>query len=264
MKYVKELRARLIRVTTVLAIMTTFCMTLSIHIHTLYFGNYKIVLPYVNINPLNNIAIQTIHTMKSNLLPTNVALIQTEPTEALFAEINVALLLGLTLVMPLIIWELIAFVSPALYRYEKKTLKIILVPAITLFAIGCLFSYFYVIPYLLNFLYYYGNSMNISSFFSVQEFAPFVMQFMIAFGLSFQLPIIMWAITASALVEPKFWRDNLKYAVLLFVIFGAVITPDGSGITMWFVAGPMLILYLGGMMISERKNIMSSTIKKPY
>jgi sec-independent protein translocase protein TatC len=77
------------------------------------------------------------------------------------------------------------------------------------------------------------------------------MQFLLVFGLSYQLPIVMYAITQFKIVKPMFWRDNLRHVIILVVIFAAVITPDGSGITMWFVAGPMLLLYLVGMMFTK-------------
>jgi sec-independent protein translocase protein TatC len=79
------------------------------------------------------------------------------------------------------------------------------------------------------------------------------MNLLIAFGLSYQLPIIMWATTVSEMVEPRFWRDNLRYVIIIIAIFSAIITPDGSGITMWFIAGPMLLLYMLGILLIERK-----------
>jgi sec-independent protein translocase protein TatC len=60
----------------------------------------------------------------------------------------------------------------------------------------------------------------------------------------------MRAITQFKLVKPIFWRNNLRYVIIIIVMFAAVITPDGSGITMLFVAAPMLLLYLLGMMIT--------------
>jgi len=126
-------------------------------------------------------------------------------------------------------------------------------PAVGLFAIGCLFSYFVIIPYTLGFLYKYGESIGVSTFFNVSEFIPFVMQLLIAFGFSYQFPLTMWAITLVNIVEPKFWRNNLRYIIIILVIFSALVTPDGSGITMWFVAGPMLLLYLLGMLFIEWK-----------
>jgi sec-independent protein translocase protein TatC len=156
--------------------------------------------------------------------------------------------------MPLIMMEISWFIGPGLYPYEKKRAKKIAMPAILLFITGCIFSYIVVIPYVLNFLYVYGQSIGATTFFDVEEFVPFVVQFFIAFGLSFQLPIIMWIVTVSQIVNFKFWRDNLRYAVLLAAVFGAIITPDGSGVTMWFITSPILLLYVIGMLIIERKN----------
>jgi sec-independent protein translocase protein TatC len=102
-------------------------------------------------------------------------------------------------------------------------------------------------------LYKYGESIGVSTFFNVSQFIPFVMQLLIAFGFSYQFPLIMWAFTLFNIVEPKFWRNNLRYVIIILVIFSAIITPDGSGITMWFVAGPMLLLYLLGMFFIEWK-----------
>ncbi len=62
----------------------------------------------------------------------------------------------------------------------------------------------------------------------------------------------MWGLTISGFIQPKFWRKNLRYVIIILVIFGAFVTPDGSGITMWFVAGPMILLYLVGVIVIER------------
>jgi sec-independent protein translocase protein TatC len=63
----------------------------------------------------------------------------------------------------------------------------------------------------------------------------------------------MYAISLTDVIEPKFWRHNFRYAIIILVIFGALITPDGSGLTMWLVAGPMIALYLAGMLVIERR-----------
>jgi sec-independent protein translocase protein TatC len=63
----------------------------------------------------------------------------------------------------------------------------------------------------------------------------------------------MYGISLTDAISPRFWRDNLRYAVIILVVFGAIITPDGSGVTMWFVAGPMLGLYLIGMFAVESR-----------
>jgi sec-independent protein translocase protein TatC len=80
-----------------------------------------------------------------------------------------------------------------------------------------------------------------------------VLQFFLGFGIAFQLPIVMYGISLTGAISPSFWRVNFRYAALLLVIFGALITPDGIGVTMWFIAIPMVLLYLAGMLIVERR-----------
>ncbi len=71
----------------------------------------------------------------------------------------------------------------------------------------------------------------------------------------------MYATTVSGMADAKFWRKNIRYAIIIIVIFGAVITPDGSGVTMWFIAGPMIALYIIGMVFIERKERKVGTLK---
>ena len=247
--YLQEIRIRIIRIVLAVVLVTILCMILTINMFD--FNGYKIPFPYPD--PSNNIAIQVIITMKENLLPENVTLIQVAPGQAFFAQIYVAVILGIIMTMPFIVREFVAFIGPGLYQHEKATVKKVTIYAIGLFAIGSLFSYFIVVPYILEFLYIYGESIGISTFFEITEFIPFVMHLLIAFGLAYQLPIIMWASTVSEMVEPRFWRNNLRYFIIIIAIFSAIITPDGSGVTMWFIAGPMLLLYVLGILLIERK-----------
>ena len=85
------------------------------------------------------------------------------------------------------------------------------------------------------------------------------MQFFLGFEIAFQLPILMYGISLTDTISPRFWRANFRYAVLILVIFGALITPDGSGVTMWFVSIPMLVLYLAGMIIVEKRAAASAS-----
>jgi sec-independent protein translocase protein TatC len=71
----------------------------------------------------------------------------------------------------------------------------------------------------------------------------------------------MYATTVSGMTDTKFWRKNIRYAIIVIVIFGAVITPDGTGVTMWFIAGPMIALYIIGMAFIERKERKVRTLK---
>ena len=248
-RHFEELRKRLLRIVLVLVIITAFI--LIFHAEPIQVG--QITLYYPTPEPLDNIAAQITNHMKHNLVPEDVQLIQTAPGQAFFAQVYIAALVGIVVGMPFIIRELVGFIKPALKENEINVSRSISLPALVLFIAGCIFSYNFVIPYILEFLYKYGESAGLLTFLNIMDFVTFVLQFLLAFGFSFQLPLVMYAISASGMVDSDFWRKNIRYAIVAIVIFGAVITPDGSGVTMWFIAVPMIILYVTGMIVIERK-----------
>ena len=248
-RHLEELRKRLLRIVLVIGIITAFIL----FFHAEPFQVGEITLYYPIPEPLDNIAAQITNHMKFNLVPESVQLIQTAPGQAFFAQIYIAALVGVVVGMPIIIRELVGFIKPALKENEINVSRSISLPALGLFIAGCIFSYNFVIPYILEFLYRYGESAGLVTFLNIMDFVTFVLQFLLAFGFSFQLPLVMYAISASGMVDSDFWRKNIRYAIVAIVIFGALITPDGSGVTMWFIAIPMIILYVAGMIVIERK-----------
>lgn len=248
-EHLAELRSRLLRIVIAVGIITVFVITFHIE----YYEADGILLYYPTPDPLNNMAAQITDVMREALLPEDVELIQTAPGEAFFAQVYIAALVGLAISMPIIVRELVNFLKPALKENEINIGRTITIPAIGLFVAGCVFSIMLVVPYILEFLYQYGESAGVTTFLNVVDFVTFVLQFLLAFGISFQLPMIMYAATTSGLTDTKFWRRNIRYAVVILVVFGAIITPDGSGVTMWFIAGPMIGLYLAGMLVIERR-----------
>jgi sec-independent protein translocase protein TatC len=247
----------------------------------------KLYYPYPD--PLDNIALQLTSFMKDTLLPSEVKFIQTAPGQVFFAQVYISLLIGLICSLPIVIREIFGFISPAFAQIKRKgetgddgnddvqnninnnlkqtkkgharspsslskinIIKIFL-PVFLLFIFGVVFSYLLVIPFTLNFLYSYGESIGAETFLTVNDFITFVLQFVLGFGIAFQLPIIMYLLSLSGLTDSKFWQKNFRYAIIIITIFGAVITPDGSGVTMWFVALPMIALYAIGIIAIRRK-----------
>ena len=244
----------------------------------------KLYYPYPD--PLDNIALQLTSFMKDTLLPSEVKFIQTAPGQVFFAQVYISLLIGLICSLPIVIREILGFISPAFVQIKRKgetgddgvqnninnnlkqtkkenarsssslskiNIIKILLPVFLLFIFGVVFSYLLVIPFTLNFLYSYGESIGAETFLTVNDFITFVLQFVLGFGIAFQLPIIMYLLSLSGLTDSKFWQKNFRYAIIIITIFGAVITPDGSGVTMWFVALPMIALYAVGIIAIRRK-----------
>ena len=279
-EHFNELRIRLIHIVICIAIITIFAMSfgiqstiLPIAIPSLDGGpqqNLKIFYPIPD--PLNNLALQLTSFMKDTLLPTGVKLIQIAPGQVFFAQVHISLLIGLICSLPIIIKEIFGFISPAFDpsknkdefqedNVKKKSKKSfsrfglfkIISPIVLLFILGVVFSYIFVIPFTLNFLYKYGESIGAETFLTVNDFITFVLQFVLGFGIAFQLPVIMYVLSISGVTDSKFWLRNFRYAIIIISVFGAIITPDGSGVTMWFIALPMIALYAIGIIAIRRR-----------
>ena len=256
-EHVEELRARTLRVAVVIIIITVFAMTFDLR--PIQINGITLVYPYPD--PLHNLSVRLTFFMQDTLLPEEVSLIQTAPGQAFFSQIYVAGLIGLTASIPFTMREIYGFISPAISTKTKTGLVNVLLPSIALFVGGIVFSYILVIPFTLDFLYDYGEALNVATFLTINNFISFVLQFFLGFGIAFQLPILMYGIALTNTLSPRFWRANFRYAFLIMIIFGALITPDGSGITMWFVSIPMVLLYLAGMIIVERRAAKAQLIK---
>jgi sec-independent protein translocase protein TatC len=249
-EHLNELRIRFMRVIFFTIGIVIFSSVFGLHLITINNYSFYFFFPAV----YNNIASQITLFLSNNLLPEGVSLIQTAPGQSLFAQISVSILVGVTCAIPIIVKEVFGFVSPAISQKTKKiTFFRFIFPITILFLMGIIFSFFIAIPVILTFLYQYGQSLGILSFLSINEFVSFVLQFFIAFGISFQLPLIMYVLSLTGLINNKFWIKNFRYALIFIIIFGAIITPDGSGLTMWFISIPMLLLYFLGILIVKIK-----------
>ena len=156
---------------------------------------------------------------------------------------------GFILAFPYILWELWKFISPALYEKEKKHAKLFIFVASILFFFGVLFGYFVIVPMSVNFLATFSISSVVKNQFSIDSYVSMVKTAVIASGLFFELPIIIYFLTKLGLVGPAFLRKYRKYAVVIVLIVAAIVTPPDvvSQIT---VAIPMLLIYEASIWIS--------------
>lgn len=164
----------------------------------------------------------------------------------------VSIFLALIFAMPLIVHQLWSFFAPGLYSHEKRLIMKMVFPAFALFLIGCLFAYMIIIPFIIKFLIDVIFAVGGEPLVTVEDLITFILLFTLAFGIVFELPIIMAGITKLGVIEPQFWKENWRWALIGSLLFGGVITPDGSGITQLMVAIPMMVLYAIGYLVSKR------------
>ncbi len=171
------------------------------------------------------------------------------PTDPLTLFFKVALYIAIAITMPLIVYQIVAFLAPGLTRREKRVLYGSLPFVSILFISGAAYGYFIAAPRALWFL-----SGFLSGIFSWTpdgaEILSFFLALMIGLGLAFQLPVIMFILAKIGIVSPKKMREWRRYAYLMLTVVAAVITPSTDPINMAIVAIPLVILYEGGVLIS--------------
>lgn len=159
------------------------------------------------------------------------------------------ILVGFILAFPYILWQLWGFISPALYEKEKKSARVFIFSSSLLFFLGVLFGYFVVIPMSVNFLATFTVSSMVKNQFTIDSYMGMVKTSILASGLFFELPIIIYFLTKLGLVTPRFLRKYWKYAVVIILIIAAIVTPPDV-VSQTIVAVPMLIIYELSILIS--------------
>lgn len=171
----------------------------------------------------------------------NARMIFTGLPEAFFTYLKVALLTGVILAMPVLFYEFWMFVSPGLYRSEKKYFLPIVFLSVFFFAVGASFGYFVVFPYGFKFFLGFATE-NIYAMPSMKEYLSFASKMLLAFGFVFELPLVLTFMARMGLVTVPFLKKNRKYALLLFFVGAALITPPDV-VTQVMMALPLMLLY---------------------
>lgn len=168
-------------------------------------------------------------------------LVYIAPAEGFLSYLRLAVYGGLVLSSPVILYQLFCFVLPGLYSKERRVIFFLLPGAFFLMCSGVVFGYFVVLPFALQYLLTFG-SLRIEPMLSVQKYIGFVSTTLFVLGCIFELPLLMVGLTKLGIVTPRFLRENRKYAIVLAVIIGAILTPPDI-FTQVLMAGPLLFLY---------------------
>ncbi len=176
-----------------------------------------------------------------NVMQPGEKLIFTGLPEAFFAYLKVALLTGIILAAPVILYQFWVFVAPGLYRKERKILIPIVLLSTIFFVGGALFGYFIVFPF--GFKFFLGfASDTIRPMPSMKEYLTLATKLLLAFGVVFELPIALTFMARLGIVSVSFLKKNRKYALLIFFAGAAILTPPDV-ITQLMMAFPLMLLY---------------------
>lgn len=219
-EHLRELRQRLIVALIALVVTTAFCMI---------FADQAL---QILISPLENKPLAL------------------GPTDTVVQYFRVAFVGGVALAMPVILYEITAFLLPALTRRERHFFLLFLPTGTLLFVLGILFGVWIAVPASLNFLQHFGEEFAQIQY-RLGDYISFVTTLLLALGLGFQTPLVIFFIAKLGIVTYPTLVKNIRWAFLVTAILSAVLTPTPDPWNMLVVMGPLFILYLIGVFLAR-------------
>ena len=178
-------------------------------------------------------------------------LAQLTPTEAFtIIWVKLPILAALFLASPWIVYQAWAFISPGLYRRERRLALPFIFCTAGLFILGGLFAYFVAFRFGLVFLLGIGSNLGVRPYISLTEYFDLFVNVILGVALVFELPVLIFFLTLLRIASPRFLLRHSRYAILIIVILAAIITPTPDAINLTIFAAPMILLYFVGVFAS--------------
>ncbi|HOJ51694.1 MAG TPA: twin-arginine translocase subunit TatC [Syntrophales bacterium] len=224
--HLEELRKRLVRILIAVGVGFVVCY---------YVRDY---LYYVITRPLVSV------------LPKGSHMIFTGLPEAFFVYMKICFFASLFLTSPFTFYQLWKFVSPGLYPHERRYVAPFVISSTFLFLLGIAFGYFIVLPPAFGFFVSFSTDF-LKPMISFKEYLSFSLKLLFAFGLSFELPVLIYFLTKIGVVSSRLLKKQRRYAILIIFIIAAILTPSPDAFTQILMALPLLVLYELGIILAK-------------
>lgn len=173
----------------------------------------------------------------------------TSIVEPFFLYMKVGFIGGIILAMPVILYQIWAFVAPGLKKAERRWFVLLVIGSMFLFAAGTLFAYFLVFPYGFKYLLSFSDE-GLKPFLSMSEYFSMVTKLLLAFGLIFQTPLIILVLARLGIVHARQLLSWWRYAIIGILVVAAVLTPTPDVFNQMLMAGPLFLLYVLGIVLA--------------
>ncbi len=193
--------------------------------------------------------IKALKTIQESARDMSGRLIYTQPTEAFILYLKIAFLVGIILAAPIIIWQVWLFISPGLYRKEKKWAVPFVALSSTGFVAGAAFTHYMLFPWMWKFLASFSTEYTLFAP-RIDDVFSLYTKMLLGMGAVFQMPTLVYFLAKMRMVTARFLVKNIKYAILIIFIVAAVITPSADMLTQTLFAAPMIGLYLLSILIA--------------
>ncbi len=176
-------------------------------------------------------------------------LVYFNPATPFFVTLKLSLVVGILLAFPIVLYQGWAFFSPALEADEKKVIIPSLYFGLALFCAGVAMAYFWVLPLALRFLSGFQQAF-LEPAIEVGEYLGFVVRLLLAFGIVFELPVVVMILSAMGLITPQFLKEKRRHAIVAITILASALTPGDIASTFLMIA-PMMVLYEVSIVLSR-------------
>ena len=170
------------------------------------------------------------------------------PTDPFNMYLKIGICLGLFIASPWVLYQVWLFISPGLYRHEKRYVIPFLVSTVGLFLAGGVFAYFMVFPAAMDFLITFGEQFK--PMVTVQEYTSLFLTIMIGMGLIFEMPILAFFLAFMGVLSPGFLWRNFRYSILIIFIIAGIVTPTTDIMNQCIFAAPMIVLYFVSIFVA--------------
>lgn len=185
------------------------------------------------------------HPLIQNL-PTNGKLIVTDVTGSFFVPVKVTLVVALVIALPVVLYQIWAFIAPGLYRHERKLVVPLVASSYTLFLCGMTFAYFVVFPTIFHVMAHYNAPLGVEMTTDIDKYVSFALTMFLAFGATFEVPIIVVILAGMRIVPVRKLRQIRPYVIVGAFAISAVVTPPDV-FSQLILAFPLIILYEVGL-----------------
>ncbi|MGP6219673.1 twin-arginine translocase subunit TatC [Caldiplasma sukawensis] len=245
---IEDLRRALLRI--LYPFLAVFVIFLMFDLRNVNFFNFKLYFIYPD--PYKNMGAQFLSLLISHTISKKFELLAIKPTDGVVADLYSCLFLSFMFTSPNISYQIGSFIGPALKKEEKQVVKKVFYPGLSLFIFGSFIGVYFISPLLFDILYDFDLGVGAVPSMSITSFVSFFLIYVISFGLAFETPVIMFGLSSIGIVDKYYWRRNWRYAVVAALIFGVIFSPGVTGFTMMLLAIPIIALYFGGMLITEK------------
>ena len=227
LEHLEELRKRFVHV--IVALVLAFFVAYGFHERIFVFMQQPIT-----------------YALKKHHLPPQ--LVYHNPVDGFNLYLKLSFMVGALIAAPYVLYQLWLFISPGLYKHEKKYVWPFMFATVSLFFGGAFFGYKFVFPGSLDFLLSYSDKFM--PLIEINEYTGLFLTVILGLGVTFELPILVMFLSLFGIVSPRFLWTNIRYAILIIFVIAAIICPTPDILMMCLFASPMLLLYLVSIGVS--------------